>query len=197
MVRRDAEAFERDAVLLGAVARVAFPPVSGMVAGEPFHDAVARHLGDDRRRRNGEAEAVAGDNGAGRHREGRRHVAVDQRRLRRRGEGANRTLHGDEGGPENIQAVDLGDLGDADADVGAGLDFREKRFADGALQLLGIVEARGQRGRQAAAIKYRRCRDDRTGPWPAARFVDPGDAAAHFRFEFPARHSSPASRTVH
>jgi len=192
VVRGDAEPFERDAVLRRAIAGVAFPAVPRMLGGEPFHDPVARHLGGDRGGGNGKAEAVAFHDRARRHGEFRRDIAVDQRRLRHLPERGHGALHGEQGRLENVQAVDFPDLGNADADIGAAGHLREQRFPDGSFQLLGIVEARGQRVRQARAVKYRRCRDDRPGPWAAARFVDSGDAAAHFGFHFPGRHSSPA-----
>ena len=66
VVRRQAEAAERRAVLGRAVAGVALPAVAGIAGGEAAHEAVARDLGHDRGGADRGDERVAADDAAGR-----------------------------------------------------------------------------------------------------------------------------------
>ncbi len=149
-----------------------------MRRADPRHQPVACDLGDDRGGSDGKAEAVARHHGADRAGQDRRNVAVDEGVCRRRRQRRHGAAHGEQGGLEDVQPVDLGDVGDADADLHVVPDRIVERLARRPRQLLGVVDAGRERGRHPAILNDRRCRDDRSRPWPAASFVYSGDAAA-------------------
>src|SRR5258707_11205406 len=63
VVRRRAEALKGNEVLLAAIAAIGLPAIAGKALGESRHVAIARHLGEDRRRGDRVGARVAADDG--------------------------------------------------------------------------------------------------------------------------------------
>jgi len=91
-MRREPERGECRLMLGRAVADIGRPAIALIALGQAPHEAVARHLGDDRGGGDREREPVAADDGAHGAGEGRRAVAVDERDLRQSAQGAEREL---------------------------------------------------------------------------------------------------------
>ena len=74
------ELIQRHEVLLGAVALVGEPAVTGKFGMQCLHHAVARHLGDDGRCRDRHGTRIAVDERIAAAGQGRGIIAVDQRK---------------------------------------------------------------------------------------------------------------------
>uniref|UniRef100_A0A0N4Z2V9 LigA n=1 Tax=Parastrongyloides trichosuri TaxID=131310 RepID=A0A0N4Z2V9_PARTI len=158
----------------GVVALVAGEAVAGVGRIHLDHQPIPGRLGQDGRRRDGQGAAVALDHG--RHRAGQLEavVAVHQGVHRRMGQGLDRPPHGQAGGVQDVQLVDLLDRGEADAPgQGAGLDLGLQRGAALFRQGLGIIDSLGQ----VVGVQDHRRRRHRPGPRSPARLVDPADMA--------------------
>ncbi len=123
-----------------AVSRVALPAVSGKPFRKIGHQAIARHLGGDGGGGDGQRPAVTADQAidpaAGRGRQGRRPVAVDQGEIRHPAQGLNRAIHGQEGRLQNVEGIDFRRRGLPDADHRMGGEFRQQAVAGGGFQSL-------------------------------------------------------------
>ena len=125
------------------VADVAREPVARIERVQPAHDAIPRHLGDDRGSRDRGALGVAVDDRAMLGRERAEPEAVDETRLRRRREVGEDGAQTPEVGLVEAVAVDVGAGDDADADPGGAADDRAKELlALGGRDLLRVVERR-------------------------------------------------------
>lgn len=165
-------------MLLRCIAEVMLPAIAGVDVCESRHSAVACDFGDDRRRGDRGAQRVATDDGLRRADQVRRPVAVDQgevgatakpARQRHRG-----SLHGEQRRAKDVEIVDLGDAGGADANGGAAPKLGENGRAPRRAQALGIIDALGD----GSGGKDDRGGDDGSGKRPTARLVNTRDDAA-------------------
>ena len=125
------------------VADVAREPVARIERVQPSHDAIARHLGDDRGSRDRGALGVTVDDRAMLRRERPEPEAIDETRFsRRRQVGENGSQPPEVGLVETVP-VDVGARDDADADPGSAADDgAEELLALGGRDLLRVVERR-------------------------------------------------------
>ena len=93
-----AELGQRGIVALGAVALVDREAVLGILPVQLLHPPVPGDLGQDGRRGDAGAQAVAADDGLDRHTQGRAAVAVHQGDIRLEAQGRHGPLHGEERG---------------------------------------------------------------------------------------------------
>src|SRR5258708_31594286 len=108
VVRRRAEALKGDEMFLAAVAAIGLPAIAGKALGKARHVAIARYLGEDRRRGDRIRARIAADDGLGAAAEPRRHlVAVDQHDLGLLRQRLQRAAHGEESRLPDVAAVDL------------------------------------------------------------------------------------------
>ncbi len=102
-------------MLSRSVTGIPFPAITGIGFGKFAHQPVTEHLGDHRGGGDGEAFAVTLYNGLCRAGQFGEAVAVDQHRGRSNREIAGGPLHGEIGGVQDVQFVDLGDICHADS----------------------------------------------------------------------------------
>ena len=122
--------------------------VSGMVAVQVAHQAVAVHLRDDARRSDGDALRVALDDRLLRDGEVAQAARVEQHVLRRRREGEHRAAQSEQSRVVDVDRIDLRDFRAADAHRhAAGADLRFERVPLLGRQLLGVVHALDARSR--------------------------------------------------
>ena len=90
------------------VSLVAVPAITGVLGVEAKHVVVAIGLGENGSGGNREIGGIAFDHGGvGNARIGAEAVAVDEQVLGAEGEGCNGAVHGQEGGVEDVDAVDF------------------------------------------------------------------------------------------
>src|SRR5262245_75016 len=162
------------------VTHVALKAVARMIEREPCHQAVARHLGNDRGRRNRGNDRVTADHGftvaAGI--DAVAPVNEDELRAhRQRHDGARQCP---QRGTQDVVAVDPRRRRHRDRDLGAGADLNVEFLARFAIKLLGIVEA----ARHALRVENDGSGDDRPRQRPATGLVaacDRPDAALERR----------------
>ena len=106
-MKRHAEAIECFAMLYGAVALIGLPAIAWILLSKLTHQPVPRDLGDDGRSGDGEAFAVAFNNGLHRTGQRRRSVTVDQSKIDRGVEIFQRPGHGQVRRLQNVHRVDL------------------------------------------------------------------------------------------
>ena len=138
-----------------------------------LHDTIPVDLGKDTGGGNGEAVGITFDNPLRGNRKIRHRQAVDESVVRGRGEGPDRTGHGEMGGPENVQGIDLRDAGfrDPETQPGAGLDSFGQVAAADVAQGLGVIdpEIAEPVGENHGGGHHR------TGQRPPPGFIDPGN----------------------
>jgi len=163
----------------GAVAFVAGEAVLGIGLVQFGHDAVAGDFGEDAGGGDGEAAGVAFDlilSGAGEAGDGQ---AVDEGEVGKGREGIERPGHGEVGGAEDIEAVDLlrFDDGDGGEEFRGGVEEIEELTAFGGGEFLGVVEVQqsGRRVVQQVRGEEDSGGDDGSGEGAAAGFIDPGN----------------------
>lgn len=157
-----------------AIARVPLPAVTGMIAGEGGHHPVPLDLGDDGGRGDRKRTSIPlHQRGGGAAQAGRRPVPVDKREARRARQRIERAAHGEIGGAEDVEPVDLLNAGDAEADLRDIPESGKKRLAPGGGEPLRIVQA----GRNPLRIENHGSGDDGPGPGAAPGLVHPGDGA--------------------
>ena len=178
MQSRNSEGGQGSKVRFGAVAGVALPAVAAEAAGKAAHPAVAGDLGHDRGGSNGEALAVATDDGRLWLSQLGDAQAIDEYVLDWPYPSKG-SLHSQGSGDSNIEPVDFADRGTADADAeGGALNLLEEPFACRTVEQFGIADTC-----QVAAIDLDREDDgsgnDATSKCPTAHFIDsrePNDA---------------------
>ena len=107
-----------------AIALVAGKAKIGRVAIHDGTHAVAHHLGDDGRRRDGDAAAIPADKGDAGAGQARGHVAaIDQHAVGHTGQGAHGAGHGGQRGAADIERQNVGRRGADNGDIGHGQDF--------------------------------------------------------------------------
>ena len=150
--------------------------VAGVLRIQQLHLAITADLGQDRGRSNRGHLTVALDHRSARHLQFRATVAVDQRQLGCHAQAFDRALHGQHGGVENIQAVNLFNLGAGNA-PGQGFlaDFIEEFVATGFAEFFRIVQTQNRPRR----IENHRSRHHRTTEWAATDLIDTGDQFLH------------------
>lgn len=177
VMRRYAEPRQGRLVFGSAVTHVGGPAVSGKFRCQANHHPVAGDFGHDRCRRNRQRQTIAFHHGRDAAGQGRPAIAVHQTMIDGQGQRRDGALHGEIGGPKNIAAVNLRDIGGApsEGDGGGGFEFSEQPLPARRGQLLGIVEAVAQRCRQSAGVKHRRTCNHRPRPRTAPGLIDAGD----------------------
>jgi hypothetical protein len=174
------EAANRFAMFRRRVADIGFPTVDRVARRESAHDPVAGHLGDDRGRGDREAEGIALDDGL--HGTGQRRgdAAVDKGDIRRHPEQRHRPRHRQQGGAQNIDAVNFDDARRGHPDtrgsaIDAALQRPEAHLALLDAQRFRIVQPGAQRLREAASVEDHGSCDYRPGERATPGFVDPAD----------------------
>lgn len=137
------------------------------------HEAVSQHLRHDGGAPHEVAAAISVREGPTRDRKRRRDRAVHEGEVGRVREISEGLAHGEEGGAEDVLAVDLVSAHDAKPYLGVLQDRVEGSRALPTRQPLRVVDADRK---TALPQDHRRC-DDGTGPRAAAGFINPRDAA--------------------
>ena len=170
-----AENGEGKTMMGGGVAAIGFPAKAPVIGGQPGHQAVAGHLGDDRGGGNRERDGVAANDKLFGAAEARRTIAVDECEVWhaplvpcQRGDGA---AHREQRGLQDVDPVDLGDRTDPDADDGRAADRGEQSFPVRFLEGLGIIDA----VRDSGGVEHHGRGDHGARQRPAAGLVDPND----------------------
>lgn len=133
-------------VTLSGVARVFRPAIAGELPVQIGHDPVARDLGDDAGGGNGQHLAIALDDRLCRAGQiGGQAVAVDQQMVWGMWQGGDGAAHGKVCGVEDVQRVDLGRAGMADADLCRSHDRVMQPRAGLRAQAFGIAQTLGDR----------------------------------------------------
>ena len=136
--------------------------------------AVAVHLGQNRRCRNGRHLGIAFDNRFSRNLQLRQTVAVDQHQGRFEPQPLDRAAHGQQRCLQDVQLVDFFDAGLGNAAAqGPGADFIEKALAPFFSQDLGVR----QPGNRLVDIEHHRSGNHRPGQRSAPGLVDADDQA--------------------
>src|SRR5690242_19695817 len=174
MDRTRTELADRALVLRCTVTLVLREAVPGIFFFHVPHQSIAKSLGDNRRRRNGEIEAVAFVESVLRNRHIRDHTGVDQQMFRLYGKSFHGSAHGEKPGTINVETIDFTHLRRANTNARGGLpDLAGQMVALLGIELLGVIDAEYLRARW----KHHGCRNHRTGQRPHADFVDAGDRA--------------------
>ncbi len=159
-------------MVFGAITLVAIPGINGMPLVQSDHQPVARDLGDDRGRGDGNRDAVATDQGLAWTGQSGGIITIDQGKDRRSGQGANSAGHRQMGGLADVDEIDFIDAGLANANRNRTRhDLIEENFASFGRELLGIVEALGK----AAALENHGSGNDGTGERAAPSLIHAGD----------------------
>src|SRR5262245_28577178 len=160
------------------VSFVGFPAIAGMPHGQPVHEVVAQHFGDDRGCRDRMAARVSVHDGLVLAAQLGTRQAIDENVRRREAEPVQCALHGEDRRPANVQAVDFTHARGADGDGKCPLaDLRDEPLPLRSGEHLGVVETAN---RLDAHRKHDGRGDHWTGQWTAADFVNPGDADSSF-----------------
>ena len=178
MDRGGPEPLQRLTMLRCAVALVRGEPVSGILAVQRFHHAVALGLRNDRGGGDREVDAVALVEHVLRHVDARHGPRVDEHVLRLPRQRFDRAPHREQTGVINVDGVDFLDRGNADADARRFCPYFQRKLCPrGRVEFLGIINARdiGFRREHDGGGHHRPCK------WPHADFVDTGDVL-HARF---------------
>ena len=201
MMRRGSELEDGGAMLARCVADIGLPAITTIALGERAHDPVARDLGDDRGRRDREAESVALYDRLHRAGEGRRHVAVDECHVRADSEPANGPRHRQKRRAQNVDAVDLAHARRADADMrDATTDAAPERSPAG-IALLGgqnlrVIEFVAQGSGEAPRIEDYRGSHDRPCQRATPYLVDAANNSRRAPFEREIRHRPSIERLL-
>lgn len=160
-------------MLRGAVPFMVSKIVLGIPAVILDHQSIARHLGNDRGRRDGTRQSIAFDDGTLRNRKSGNCHGIQEKEIRRERQGLYSTPHRQPGRFEDIQTVDLSPARRSNADAhGPTNDFGEQanplRFVD----LLGIVQS----NQITAAWQYDRSRDNGAGERPTSGLIETSNA---------------------
>jgi len=156
-----------------AVAFVLAEAIFGKARAEIAHNRVARDLGNDTGRGNGETVAIAIDNGRLGEREGKNGKAIDEDMIGLEAECVDGRAHRLVGSAENIDRIDLNRIDDSDSpDDGLVVhQFAIDFFTAFGGKLFGVVELT-----MAEFFGEDNCgRYDGAGERAAARFIDPGN----------------------
>src|SRR5688572_12360740 len=166
------EPADRVLVLGRAVTLVALEAVSGMLARELVHEAIAVDLRDDRRRSDRKIEAVALVEAILRHVDAGDRARVDEHVLRPHRQCFDGAPHREQPRVIDVDGVDLRDLGSADGDRARGRADTPPGFhALLDIELFRIVDAVELRVRR----EHDRGRDHGAGERAHADLVDAGD----------------------
>jgi hypothetical protein len=158
----------------GAVTLVLAKAILRKLRAEVTHHPIPGHLGDNARRRNAQADAVAIDDGGLGERKRNDRQTVDQDMFGRIGQGPERTAHGPVRSTQDINSIDLKVVNHPDGpdNLGFAGQFIVNLFAQLGRELFGIL--------QLTMPKFLRqdCdrSHDRTSQRAAPRFINPGDA---------------------
>ncbi len=168
-----AQAPDRVLMLRRAVALVTLEAVLGIGARELVHEPVAVRLRHDRRGRDREVDTVAFVEAVLRNVDAWNAPSVDEHVLRAHRQCFDRAAHREQARVIDVDAVDLLDLGTADADAG-------RCDANRALGRLALLEIEALRVVDSAKLRVRRKHyrrgDHRAGHRSHADLVDAGDA---------------------
>jgi len=201
MMRGGSELGDRGTVLAGRVADIGLPAIAAIPSRECAHDAVARDLGDDRRRCNRKAEAVALYDRLHGAWERRRDITVDEGHVRTDLERSDSPRHRQQCRAQNIDAVDFTRTRGPDPDLcSAAIDAASERPPAGMTlfgsQHLRIVEPLVQGSREAAWVEDHCGGDDRPGERPAPSLVDAADDPFAAPFNREIRHRPSEERLL-
>lgn len=154
---------------------VAFVPVEGVVRSKLMverHACVTEHLGHDGGAGDHVTALVASHNGPARDGKRRGQMPIDQDEVRRGRQIPHRLLHGTEGRLKNVAPVDLFGADDPDPNSRVLEDDSAGSLALSRGEALRVIDPH----RQSRPVQDDRRGHDRPGPWPAAHFIDAGDA---------------------
>ena len=150
------------------------------------------------RRRRSTADGVAADHAAQRAGQGRRLVAVDEHKIRRRRQPPDRPGHRQQRGTEDVFFGDFPDRGGADADFHAsGRSAAAVSAANAACTSRGVEffeSSSKRRGRAARARQHDGGGEHGPGERPAPDLIHPGDPAGEGAFELVIWHGRRVAR---
>ena len=183
------------------VADIGAPSIARIARREAAHDAVAGHLGDDGSSGDREAESISVDDRLHGAIDRRGDVAVDQCDIGAHAEDSDGARHCQQGGAQDVDAVDFGHTRRADPDMRGPASGASPQCAVAGLafldaQHLRIVEPVAQGFREAAGIENHRRGDHRPGKRPAPGLVDAADQPRAAPFDLEIRHRPLPRRLV-
>ena len=175
------------------VADIGAPSIARIARRKAAHDAIASHLGDDGSGGDREAEGVSVDDCLHGAIDRRGDVAVDERDVRADAEDGDGARHRQQGGAQDVDAVDFGHTRRTDPDMrGPATGASPQRTVAGLAfidaQQLRIVEPVAQRFREAAGIENHSRGDHRPGKRPAPGLVNAADQPRAAPFDLEIRH---------
>ena len=159
----------------GAIAGVALKAVAREAAGQAADQGIALLFGQHAGGGNGEAAAVASDEGAlgfrpaaqGQH-------PIHQQQLRGGGHSSQGPEHGPFGRQADAQAIDLSGAGLAEGPMQSLAADQGNQLSPAArAELLAVGEAGGGQGGEGGAGKHHRCGEHRTEQSAAAHLIHP------------------------
>ena len=138
---RSVRAGQRREMLRHGIALVGLETVARAILRQRAHQPVARHLGDDRGRRDRQDQPVAADHGVAVAGDIEPVAAVDEHMLRRFRQRLHRARQRPQRGAQDIVAIDPRRRAEGDRERRGGADFLEQFLAALGGQPLGIVDA--------------------------------------------------------